>query len=204
MKPHEIEARSFDIITREIGERSLLPGYEAVIKRAIHTTADFDYLDTIVVSGDLKERIRAALADGLIIVTDTTMAMAGINKPALHQLGGRVMCFIGDDDVAAEAKALGRTRSYQAVKKAVTQDAPVLFVIGNAPTAIFSLLEEIERGYQPVGVIGVPVGFVNVVESKQALLDSGTCCLVAKGRKGGSNVAAAIINALLYEWVERS
>lgn len=203
MKPHEIEQRSMQIITQELGDRVLLPGYESVIKRVIHTTADFEYADSIVVQGDLKARIKQAFDQGLTIVTDTSMVMAGINKPALERLGGSVRCFIADPEVAAEAKSNGQTRSFVAVKKACRLPGPLLFVVGNAPTALFSLIEEIEAGFSPVGVIGVPVGFVNVVESKQALLESGVDCLVAQGRKGGSNVAAAIINALMYEWVER-
>lgn len=203
MKPREIEDKSFAIITEEIGDTPLLAGYESVIKRVIHTSADFDYLQTITVSGPLKERIKQGFEGGLTIVTDTTMALSGINKPALKQLGGTAVCFIGDESVAAEAKATGKTRSYVSMKRAAKIPGPVLFVIGNAPTALFSLIELIEEGFEPVGVIGVPVGFVNVVESKEALLASGVSCLVAKGRKGGSNIAAAIVNAFMYDWVAR-
>lgn len=204
MKPLEIEAKSFEIITQEIGDRPLLSGYEEVMKRIIHTSADFEYLDTVIVQGPLKERIREAFNSGLTIVTDTTMALAGINKPALKQLGGEVVCFIGDEAVALEAKRSSQTRSFVAMKQALTLNRSVLFVIGNAPTALFSILELMEEGFEPVGVIAVPVGFVNVVESKEMILDSGVPALVARGRKGGSNIAAAIVNALMYEWVERT
>lgn len=200
MKPMEIEKRSFEIITRLLGERRLDPVNEPVIKRVIHTTADFDYADNLVFSPGAVLKGIQALREGCDIVTDTTMAMAGINKTALAGLGGQVHCYIGDPDVAREAKERGVTRSAVAMERAAALDKPCIFAIGNAPTALLALHELIGAGrLSPVLVVGVPVGFVNVVESKELILTAPVPSIVARGRKGGSNVAAAICNALLYQ-----
>lgn len=200
IKPMEIEKRSFEIITELLGERKLAPENELVIKRVIHTTADFDYADNLAFSPDAVAKGIDALKNGCHIVTDTTMALSGINKTILGKLGGQVHCYIADPDVAQEAKARGITRSAVSMEKAAQLEKPCIFAIGNAPTALIALHELIAAGkLAPALVIGVPVGFVNVVESKEMILQDDIPYIVARGRKGGSNVAAAICNALLYQ-----
>ena len=188
IQPADIEAESFAIITRLLGDYPLDEENAPVILRAIHTTADLDYAKTLF------------LAAGAHIVTDTHMAEAGINKRRLEQLGGRVHCFISDEDVAAQAKSRGITRAVVAMEKAAALDVPCIFAIGNAPTALLALCDLIRQGrVDPALVIGVPVGFVNVVESKERLRQEPVPQIVAMGRKGGSNLAAAICNAMLYQ-----
>lgn len=200
VKPMEIEKRSFEIISQLLGGREFLPENEPVIKRVIHTTADFDYAENLMFSPGAVRKGMDALQKGCHIVTDTTMAMSGINKTILARLGGQAHCFIGDRDVAEEAKARGITRSMVSMEKAARLEKPCIFAVGNAPTALVALHELIQAGtVNPVLVIGVPVGFVNVVESKEQLMASSVTYIVARGRKGGSNVAAAICNALLYQ-----
>ena len=200
IKPMDIEKRSFEIITEILGDRKLDPENELVIKRAIHTTADFDYADNLVFSPHAVKRGIEALKAGCDIVTDTQMAKSGISKATLAKLGGEVHCFMSDPDVAAEAKARGVTRALVCMEKAARLDKPCIFAIGNAPTALIRIRELIDSGeLKPALVIGVPVGFVNVVASKELILQSPVPCIVARGRKGGSNVAAAIVNALLYQ-----
>ena len=200
VKPMEIEKRSFEIITELLGDRKLDPENEPVIKRVIHTTADFDYADNLVFSPGAVAKGVAALKAGCHIVTDTSMAMSGINKTILGKLGGQVHCFIADPDVAEEAKARGITRSAVSMEKAAKLDKPCIFAVGNAPTALIALHELMEAGtVKPALIIGVPVGFVNVVESKELILQDDVPFIVARGRKGGSNVAAAICNAMLYQ-----
>ena len=198
--PMDIEKRSFEIITEILGQRQLDPENELVIKRAIHTTADFDYADNLVFSPHAVQRGIAALKDGCDIVTDTQMAKSGINKTILGKLGGQVHCFMSDADVAQEAKARGVTRAMVSMERAATLNKPCIFAIGNAPTALISIRELIDAGkLNPALIVGVPVGFVNVVESKELILELDTPHIVARGRKGGSNVAAAICNAMLYQ-----
>lgn len=200
IKPMDIEKRSFEIITELLGERKLDPENELVIKRVIHTSADFDYADNLVFSPHAVQKGIEALRSGCDIVTDTQMAKAGINKTILGKLGGEVHCFMSDPDVAAEAKERGITRAIVSMERAAKLSKPCIFVIGNAPTALISLHEQIQAGtLHPALIVGVPVGFVNVVESKELILDSEVPHIVARGRKGGSNVAAAICNALLYQ-----
>lgn len=200
VKPAEIEQRSFAIITELLGDRVLDPVHEPVIKRVIHTTADFSYADSLCFSPQAVERGIQALKDGCDIVTDTQMAKAGINKTTLGRLGGHVHCFMSDPDVAAQAKERGVTRAMVSMERAARLDKPCIFAIGNAPTALICLHELIRAGaVDPALVIGVPVGFVNVVESKELILELPVPYIVARGRKGGSNVAAAICNALLYQ-----
>ena len=200
IKPMDIEKRSFEIITELLGDRKLDPENELVIKRVIHTSADFDYVDNLVFSEHAVRRGIEALRSGCDIVTDTQMAKAGINKTILAKLGGEVHCFMSDPDVAAEAKARGVTRAIVSMERVAGLKKPCIFAIGNAPTALVSLHELIlDKKIDPALVIGVPVGFVNVVESKEMILDLDVPYIVAKGRKGGSNVAAAICNALLYQ-----
>ena len=200
IRPMDIEKRSFEIITELLGDRKLDPEQAPVIKRVIHTSADFDYADNLVFSPGAVRIGLEALRSGCDIVTDTQMARAGINKTALGQLGGQVHCFMSDPDVAAEAKARGITRAIVSMEHAAKLEKPCIFAIGNAPTALLALHELLAAGkVHPALIIGVPVGFVNVVESKELIIASEVPHIVARGRKGGSNVAAAICNALLYE-----
>lgn len=197
--PNEIEARSFEIIERELGDVKLDPMQKPIIKRAIHTTADFDYLENLCFSDGVVEKIISALYEGADIVTDTQMAKAGINKSFLAKLGGEVHCFMSDGDVAEEAKRNGTTRAAASMDKAARLNGSVIFAIGNAPTALVRLRELIDEGaVKPAAIIGVPVGFVNVVQAKELIMETDVPYIVAKGRKGGSNVAAAICNAALY------
>lgn len=202
--PHEIEKRSFEIITEELKARGLqdkiLPENELVVKRVIHTTADFDYVDNLYISEGAVAAGIEALRRGACIVTDTQMARSGINKTRLKQYGGEAYCFMSDEDVAQKAKAQGTTRATASMEKAAELSVPLIFAIGNAPTALVKLYELIkEQKLRPELIIGVPVGFVNVVEAKELILQTGVPCIVARGRKGGSNVAAAICNAMLYQ-----
>ena len=204
MKPMEIERRSFEIIAEELGDRKIDPEYDLLVRRVIHTTADFDYYDNLVFSEHAVEKMKAAIASGCDIVTDTTMAMSGINKRILARFGGQVHCFIGDPDVAAEAKARGITRSLVSMEKAARLEKPLIFAVGNAPTALFAICELIRTGaVYPKMVIGVPVGFVNVIEAKEELMRTAENYIVARGRKGGSNVAASIVNAVFYQLTDR-
>lgn len=198
-KPMDIEKRSFEIISEEIGEVRLNPLEEPIIKRVIHTTADFDYLQNLYFSPGAVELALKTLKEGCIIVTDTQMARSGINKATLQKSGSEAVCFMSDENVAAEAQKRGITRAAVSMERAAALQKPLIFAVGNAPTALLTLCRLMEeRKAAPKLIIGVPVGFVNVVESKEAVMKSGASCIVARGRKGGSNVAAAIVNALLY------
>ncbi len=199
--PTEIEKRSFEIIGDELtGLGITIPEEEAPItKRVIHTSADFDYAKTMCYSKGAIEIAHELIRNGADIVTDTNMAKAGINKNKLASYGGQVHCFMADEDVAAEAKKRQVTRATVSMERAACLNKPVIFAIGNAPTALISLYEMMEAGtFTPEFVIGVPVGFVNVVAAKELFLDSEVPYIINKGRKGGSNIAAAIVNALIY------
>lgn len=199
VKPRDIERRSFEIITQELGDRMLDPDKELIIKRCIHTSADFEYADSLYFSRNAVEKAMEAIKAGASIVTDTQMAKSGINKRALARYGGQVYCFMSDEDVAQAAKEQGSTRAKVSMDKAAALEGPVIYAIGNAPTALVRLYELIEEGkIDPALVIGVPVGFVNVVASKELIMQTDVPCIVARGRKGGSNIAACICNALLY------
>lgn len=206
VRPAEIEKKSMEIITRELAGKAIDPQNEQVIKRVIHTTADFDYAENLVFSQGAVQKAVEAVKSGACIVTDTQMAKAGINKKALASFGGEVFCFMSDEDVARAAEREGTTRAVQSMEKACGIRRPLIFAIGNAPTALVKLCELIdEKKVEPKVVIGVPVGFVNVVESKELLLaHAGIPQIVSRGRKGGSNVAAAICNAILYTAMGRS
>ena len=200
VKPADIEGRSFEIIGQELGQRKLDPENELVIKRVIHTTADFEYADTLAFSPHATTIGVDALKAGTSLVTDTTMAQAGINKRVLGRFGGTVHNFISDEETIARAKERGLTRSAISMERAAELNEPLVFAIGNAPTALVRLYEMLRAGQmkKPALIIGVPVGFVNVVESKELIMELDVPYIVARGRKGGSNVAAAICNALLY------
>lgn len=200
--PQEIEKRSFEIISEELSKRNIeLPAdQESVTKRVIHTSADFDYAETMAYSEDAPGIAGQLLLNGADIVTDTNMALAGINKKALARLGGQAHCFMADEDVAQAAEKQGLTRAAVSMEKARTIQKPVIFAVGNAPTALIQLCKMAEEGqYRPAFIIGVPVGFVNVEAAKELVMKTKIPYIVNRGRKGGSNVAAAICNALLYE-----
>lgn len=197
--PRDIESRSMEIITKEIGNVKLDSLEAPVIKRVIHTTADFDYLKNLTFSDEVVPKLTEAIANGASIVTDTQMAKAGISKKTLARHGGQVYCFMSDPDVAEEAKRRGVTRAIVSMEKASRLPERVIFAIGNAPTALVALHDLMrDKKIDPIGIIAVPVGFVNVVEAKELILHDPVPSIVARGRKGGSNVAAAICNALLY------
>lgn len=211
VEPKDIERRSMEIIREELTRRGVkLPVAEAsVIERCIHTSADFDYYENLVFSPHAVERMRTALSEGAVIVTDTEMAKAGISKVTLAKYDGSLRCFMSDPEVAEEAKKRGITRASVSMEHAAgmaKQYSSIIFAIGNAPTALIELERLIrEEGLRPAGIIAVPVGFVNVVEAKELIWElrnteeySDIPLIVARGRKGGSNIAAAIVNALLY------
>lgn len=205
--PEEIEKRSFAIISEELKKRNIvLPKEEEMItKRVIHTSADFEYADTMTYSPDAVFRAKELLRNGADIVTDTNMALAGINKKALAQFGGEAHCFMADEDVAAIARERKVTRAVVSMEKARNIPKPVIFAIGNAPTALIHLNEMMqESDWRPAFIIGVPVGFVNVEAAKELILETEVPYIVNRGRKGGSNIAAAICNALLYELTRRT
>ena len=196
--PADIERRSFAIIESEL-DRDIPPDIKPVVMRVIHTTADFDYLDSLYFSPHVMEAAMQAIAAHAVFVTDTNMGKAGINKAALSRHGCTCECFMAEPEIAEAAKQNGTTRAAASVDHAAQLGKPVIYAVGNAPTALIRLTELLEQGrFRPELVIGVPVGFVNVVQSKEMLIASGIPCIAARGRKGGSNVAAAICNALLY------
>ena len=206
--PADIERTSISIITRELDELGLTPPPEtaAVVKRVIHTTADFDYAKNLRFTPGAVQAAVRALQRGAVIVTDTNMALAGISRPGLAKLGCEAVCYMADPAVAEAAKQAGTTRAVAAMHRAAREHPGAILAVGNAPTALLTIAEEIEAGLRPALVIGVPVGFVNVVESKETLFavceQHGVPAIVAMGRKGGSNVAAAICNALVYSAAE--
>ena len=203
--PGDIERSSLAIIAAELAQRGVAvpPENDAVVRRVIHATADFDYAANLRFTPGAAAKGAAALAAGCAIVTDTNMALAGVSKPALAKLGGAAYCYMADPAVAAAAKATGITRAVAAMRHAAAAHPHAVFAVGNAPTALFALCDAMEQGaFRPALIVGVPVGFVNVVESKQRLLEVcgrlGVPAIAALGRKGGSSVAAAVCNALLY------
>ena len=206
--PADIERTSISIITRELDELGLTPPPEtaAVVKRVIHTTADFDYAKNLRFTPGAVQAAVRALQRGAGIVTDTNMALAGISRPGLAKLGCEAVCYMADPAVAEAAKQAGTTRAVAAMHRAAQEHPGAILAVGNAPTALLTIAEEIEAGLRPALVIGVPVGFVNVVESKETLFaiceQHGVPAIAAMGRKGGSNVAAAICNAHVYSAAE--
>lgn len=206
LEPMEIEKRSFEIISHELSEMQItLPAdQEMITKRVIHTSADFDYIQTLKYSKDAVAIAKRLISEGADIVTDTNMALSGINKKYLAKFGGQAHCFMADDEVALIAKEKKTTRAAVSMEFASRIDKPVIFAIGNAPTALIELYDMIEKGiYKPAFVIGVPVGFVNVEAAKELIMETGVPYIVNVGRKGGSNIAAAICNALIYSLVDR-
>lgn len=200
--PEEIERRSFEIIGEELFKRGLMlpPEEEKITKRVIHTSADFDYAKTLVYSEDAVKIVKELIRTGADIVTDTNMALSGINKKKLACFGGKAHCFMADREVARKAKQRGITRAAVSMEMAAQIKRPIVFAIGNAPTALLRLYEMAMAGeFRPDFIIGVPVGFVNVEAAKELIMTTDIPCIINVGRKGGSNVAAAICNAILYE-----
>ena len=199
LAPEDIEKKSMEIIASELNGRTWPEPKFSIIKRCIHTSADFDYADNLVFSENAEMIGVDLIRKGATIVTDTKMAASGINKNRLAGYGGEVKCFISDDDVIAEAKSRNCTRATVSVEKASAIKGPLIMAVGNAPTALITLYDMIKRDkIRPGLIIGVPVGFVNVVESKEMIMELGVPYIVAKGRKGGSNIAATICNAMMY------
>ena len=201
IKPADIESASMRIIREELAQRGKeIPQELApVVMRVIHATADFEYADTMTFSPDAVEKGRAAIRRGARIVTDTNMALAGVNKRALAKWGGEALCFMADPEVAEEAAKRGMTRAAVSMQKAAALGGETIFAVGNAPTALLALRELMEvTDFKPALIIGVPVGFVNVVNAKELIMETDVPWIVNRGRKGGSGVAAAICNALLY------
>ncbi len=198
LRPADIERRSMELIEREL--KTAPPADRLpVIKRVIHATADFYYEENLVFSESAVEQALSALRDGALIVTDTNMALSGINKRALAENGCEAVCYMADERVARLAEERGVTRAAVSMEMAAESEGPLIFAVGNAPTALIRLKELIDEGkVSPRLVIGVPVGFVNVIESKDMIMRTDVPYIVARGRKGGSTVAAAICNALLY------
>ena len=200
MSPMEIEQRSMAIIESEL-KTPLPDAVRPIVMRVIHATADFSFADTLTFTPGVIPEMQNLLKGGATVITDTNMALAGINKRALERLNSRSICYMASDEVAAEARRTGQTRAWISMEHAMAHPGPKLLVCGNAPTFLLSLLERLARESVPAGelaVIGVPVGFVNVIEAKEQLLASGLPCIVARGRRGGSTVASAIVNALMY------
>ena len=205
VQPGDIESRSFEIIATELAAKGIAldPEQDLIIRRAIHTSADFDYAETLKFSADAAGIARELIRNGADIVTDTNMALTGINKKRLAEYGGSVRCYMADPDVAAEARERGVTRASVSMEHAAADitanGRKTIFAIGNAPTALITLRDMYDEGiFIPDFIIGVPVGFVNVVEAKELILETDIPHIVNRGRKGGSNVAAAIVNALMY------
>ena len=200
VEPHNIEKRSFEMIQEEMGSINLNKEIEPIVKRVIHTSADFDYLNNMCFSENVVKKAKEVIKSGGTIVTDTNMAYSGINKKAAAKYGVNIRCFMAETDVAEEALKRGETRAAVSMERASKIEGPVILAVGNAPTALIKLYEMIKAGiFKPDVIIGVPVGFVNVVEAKELIMSLDNVeYIVAKGRKGGSNIAAAICNALLY------
>ena len=206
--PGEIERESFSIIREELRARGVIldKENEAVILRCIHASADFDYAENLRFTPGAVMQGIAAVRNGTAIVTDTNMAKAGVSKTGLRKFGGEVFCFMAEPFIAERAKAEGSTRATAAMNHAAGQYPQAIYAVGNAPTALFALEEQIRNGLRPSLIIGAPVGFVNVVESKERILqvcrEYGVPAIVALGRKGGSSIAAAVCNALIYTAAE--
>lgn len=201
-KPEEIERESFRRITEELGDKTFPVGIDLVVKRVIHTTADFSFADTLLFSENVVEKGKEAIRRGACVVTDTNMALAGINKARLAKFGAAARCFMAEADVVAEARERGVTRAAISMERAaaLAAERPLILAVGNAPTALIKIKELVDAGVmEPALLIGVPVGFVNVVEAKELFVGSSIPHIIARGQKGGSTVAAAIVNAILYQ-----
>ena len=203
--PARIERASMEIIRDELKSRGMILQEEEapVIRRVIHATADFDFARSMDFTPHAAAYGIRALQTGTTVVTDTNMALAGVSRPGLARLGSRAVCYMADEETAEEARKLDLTRAVVSVRRAVLEHPGCIYAVGNAPTALFEIARQMEAGFRPALVIGVPVGFVNVVEAKEKIFDTclalGVPAIVARGRKGGSTVAAAVLNALIYQ-----
>jgi precorrin-8X/cobalt-precorrin-8 methylmutase len=197
MKPDEIEAKSFAIIDAEAGSHNFTPDAWKIVRRMIHTTADFEYMQMVRISTNAVAAGINAIRNGCTVITDTNMAKTGIRKDLLADFGGRCECLMADPQVAEQAKQRGVTRARVAVEKAAPMMENGIYVVGNAPTALLHLLDMLKnKAADPALVVGLPVGFVNAAESKAALMQTNVSYISNVGRKGGSTVAASVINAL--------
>jgi len=200
LNPNEIEAKSFRIITAELGHLSMPEEMQAILKRVVHTTADFDYARITEIHSDAVRTAKEAIAQSCNIYADTNMILAGVSKPSLKKYGCSIYTYVDHPDVAAQSKELGITRSILGINKAAEDPKTQIYVIGNAPTALVRLYELIRVGrINPALIIGVPVGFVGAAESKDLIKETNVPYIVTNGRKGGSTVAVAILNAILYQ-----
>ena len=198
MTPNEIEAESFTIIDNEAGPHSFSSDEWLIVRRMIHTSADFDYMKTVRFHPEAIFKGIEAIGKGKTIITDTTMAKSGINASGLARFGCRVTCLIQDSQVSQNALNAGNTRSAAAVDAALAEMEDGIYVVGNAPTALLRLIELIKAGKaRPALIIGLPVGFVNAAESKDELVAMDYPNISNIGRKGGSTVAASVVNALV-------
>jgi len=204
-KPMAIENKSFEIITNELGEKvkKISEDELKIVKRLIHTTADFEYADIVEISKDAIESGKKSIAKGNKIYCDTNMIVNGLSKKTMEKWGVSAYCLVSDDKVITEAKKRGLTRSMVGMEKAIKDGKTKIFLIGNAPTALFILMEAIEKGYRPDLVVGVPVGFVGAEDSKEKLRTLDIPYIITRGRKGGSTVAVAIFHGILYDMYDR-
>jgi len=199
LNPNAIESKSFEIITAELGHLHLDESTAAIVKRVVHTTADFDYARITEIHPNAVASAKAALLKGCRIYSDTRMIQAGVSRPALAKLGCELYTYIDDEEVARQSKEQGITRSILGINKAAEDINTAIYVIGNAPTALVRLYELIEsKAIAPALIIGVPVGFVGAAESKELIKQTSIPYIVTNGRKGGSTVAVSILNAILY------
>lgn len=204
-KPMAIENKSFEIITNELGEKvkEFTEDELKIVKRLIHTTADFEYADIVEISKDAIESGKKSIAEGNKIYCDTNMIVNGLSKKTMEKWDVSAYCLVSDDEVVVEAKKRGLTRSMVGMEKAIKDDKTKIFLIGNAPTALFTLMEAIDKGYKPDLVVGVPVGFVGAEDSKEKLRALDIPYIVTRGRKGGSTVAVATFHGILYDMYDR-
>jgi precorrin-8X/cobalt-precorrin-8 methylmutase len=198
MKPYEIEQLSFKMIDMEAGPHDFTPVQWAIVRRMIHTSADFDYMKDIRIHPTAVAAGIKAIRAGGTIFTDTNMARTGIRQKELEGFGASTQCLMASEKISRVAAEKGITRAHAAVDAAVDELNNAVYVVGNAPTALLRLIELIREGRcQPALVVGLPVGFVNAAASKAELLDLETPFITNVGRKGGSNVAASVVNALI-------
>ena len=197
--PAGIYAKSFAIVEEGLKNLSVSLQVREVIKRAAHATADIDFGKNLVIDHESVMAGLGAIKQGTPIITDVTMVQAGIRKATLKDFGTKLNCFLYDEDVAEVARKQGVTKSIAAMRKALALHPRGIFVIGNAPTAVFELCEQFDKGLcQPALVVGIPIGFVGAAECKEELISRNITCITNRGPKGGSPVAAAITNALLF------
>ncbi len=198
MNPSEIEKLSFSIIDKEAGPHEFDPEAWSIVRRMIHTSADFDYIQSVCFHPNAIQEGIQAIQTGKNIITDTEMLRAGIRKKSLEKFGGKALCLIGDPEVSDASEKAGTTRSHEAVNRSIKNMEGGIYAVGNAPTALLRLIELIrEDRARPALILGFPVGFVNAAESKALLTELDLPYITNKGRRGGSNIAASVVNALI-------